>query len=161
MINKVLFTFISGKGLDSLINFTAVTAILLILGVPYALLLGLIAGLANFIPYLGSLFAVLFIALITLITGGPTQAFWTLIFLLMFQQTDANFIEPKIMSHHLKISPALVVFSIIVGGAYFGLIGMFLAVPIATILKQILMEYIELNADRRKALHDAKPKAKA
>ncbi|MCL2038763.1 AI-2E family transporter [Candidatus Saccharibacteria bacterium] len=150
-VNKVLFTFIASKGLDSLINFSVVTTILVVLDVQYALLFGIIAGLANFIPFLGSLFAVLFITLITLITGGPNQALWTLGFLLLFQQLDANFIEPRIMGYSLKISPILVIFAVIVGGAYFGIAGMFLAVPVVVILKQILLEYITLNLKKKES----------
>jgi predicted PurR-regulated permease PerM len=140
--NNVLFTFIASKGLDSIINWIAVTAILLIFNVKYAVLLGIIAGLANFIPYLGSLVAVIFISFLTLLTGGVDVAIRTLILLIIFQQLDANFIEPRIMGRTLKISPILVIFSVIFGGAYFGVVGMFLAVPIAAILKQLLIEYI-------------------
>ena len=142
-INNVTFIFIASKGLDSIINWVCVTALLLTFNVRYAVLLGIIAGLANFIPYLGSLFAVIFISLLTILTGGINLAIKTLICLIIFQQLDANFIEPKIMGSSLKISPILVIFSVIVGGAYFGVVGMFLAVPIAAILKQILIEYIE------------------
>jgi len=142
-INNVLFTFIASKGLDSIINLVVVTSILLILGVEYAVLLGLLAGLANFIPYLGSLVAVIVISILTLITGGIGLALPTLILLLIFQQIDGNFIEPKIMGHTLKISPLLVIFSVIVGGQLFGLVGMFLAVPFVTILKQLLLEYMD------------------
>jgi len=141
-INKVLFTFIASKGLDSIINFVSVTTILLIFNVPYALLLGIIAGVFNFIPYLGSLIAVILICLMTLITGGFGKAIQVLIPLLIFQQLDGNFIEPRIMKSSLKISPILVIIAVVVGGAYFGIVGMFLAVPIAVIIKQILNEYI-------------------
>ncbi|MDR3012513.1 MAG: AI-2E family transporter [Chitinispirillales bacterium] len=141
--NAVLFTFIASKGLDSIINWIAVTTILLILNVKYAVLLGIIAGLANFIPYLGSLVAVIFISFLTLLTGGVDVTIKTLILLIIFQQLDANYIEPKIMGRSLKISPILVIFSVIFGGAYFGIVGMFLAVPVATILKQLLIEYID------------------
>ena len=141
-INKVLFTFIASKGLDSVINLIAVTAILLIFNVPYAFLLGLIAGLFNFIPYLGSLIAVVLITLIALITGGISEAIKVIIPLLIFQQLDANYIEPRIMKSSLKISPILVIVAVIAGGAYFGVLGMFLAVPIVAVVKQILIEYI-------------------
>jgi len=142
-VNQVIFSFIAGKGLDSLINGVVVTGALLILDVRYALLLGIIAAIANFIPYLGTLIAMIFIGFITLLTGGVSQAITTTIILLIFQQLDANFIEPRIMKTKLKISPLLVIFSVFVGGAYFGIIGMFLAVPMATILKQIILQYIE------------------
>jgi predicted PurR-regulated permease PerM len=144
-VNEVLFTFIASKGLDSIINLVVVTCILLIFDVPYAFLLGLITGLFNFIPYLGSLVAVILISVITLITGGPGQAIKVVLPLLVFQQLDGNFIEPRIMKSSLKISPILVILAVVVGGAYFGIIGMFLAVPIAAIIKQVLIEYITLS----------------
>ena len=146
-INKVLFTFIASKGLDSIINLVTVTTILLIFDVPYALLLGIMAGVFNFIPYLGSLIAVITIAAITIITGGLAQAVQVIIPLFIFQQLDGNFIEPRIMKSSLKISPILVIIAVVIGGAYFGVVGMFLAVPIAVIIKQILIEYIESTDD--------------
>jgi len=142
-INNVLFTFIASKGLDSIINFVTVTTILLIFKVPYALLLGLIAGLFNFIPYLGSIIAVVVISLITLITGDISKAIQVFIPLIIFQQLDGNYIEPRIMKSSLKISPILVIIAVIIGGAYFGIAGMFLAVPIAVIIKQLLLEYMD------------------
>jgi len=145
-VNKVLYTFIASKGLDSIINLVVVTSILLIFNVPYAFLLGLIAGLFNFIPYLGSLVAVLLISLITLITGGLAQALQVVIPLFIFQQLDGNYIEPRIMKSSLKISPVLVIVAVIAGGAYFGIFGMFLAVPAVAIIKQILIEYVS-NSD--------------
>ena len=146
-INKVLFTFIASKGLDSIINFVVVTTILLIFDVPFALLLGILAGIFNFIPYLGSLMAVILICLITLITGGFAKAIQVFIPLFIFQQIDGNFIEPRIMKSSLKISPILVIIAVVIGGAYFGIVGMFLAVPIAVIIKQILLEYMSHSDD--------------
>ena len=150
-INKVIFAFILGKSIDSVINTVVVTSILLIFNVKYAFLLGILCGIANFIPYLGSLVAVAFVIVIALLTGGITKAITILIPLIIFQQLDGNFIEPKIMGKTLKINPLLVIFSVIAGGAYFGVTGMFLAVPVVTILKQILLEYI----DSRSVHHNA------
>lgn len=146
-INRVLFTFIASKGLDSLINIVVVTSILLIFNVPYAFLLGLIFALLNFIPYLGSLIAVVLTVLITLITGGLSAAIKVLIPLLVFQQIDGNYIEPRIMKSSLKISPILVIVAVVAGGAYFGMLGMFLAVPIVVIVKQVLIEYMQSSED--------------
>jgi len=153
-VNKVLFTFIASKGLDSIINLVVVTTILLLFDVPYALLLGMMAGVFNFIPYLGSLIAVITITLITLITGGFDQAILVIIPLFLFQQLDGNFIEPRIMKSSLKISPILVIIAVVAGGAYFGVVGMFLAVPIAVIIKQILLEYISSNEESEKIDED-------
>jgi len=141
-INKVLLTFIASKGLDSLINFFAATTILYIWGVPYALLLGLIAGAFNFIPFLGSIISAFIISAITLITCGISTALYVLLCLLLFHQLDGNFIEPRIMKSSLKINPILVIIAVVIGGAYLGIVGMFLAVPIAVMIKQILVEYM-------------------
>jgi len=141
-INKVLLTFIASKGLDSIINFAVATTILLIFGVPYAVLLGLIAGVFNFIPYLGSIISALIISVLTLITCDIPTGIKVMICLLVFHQLDGNFIEPRIMKSSLKVNPILVIIAVVIGGAYFGIAGMFLAVPIAVIIKQILLEYI-------------------
>ena len=141
-IHKVLLTFIASKGLDSLINFAVATTILYIFNVPYALLLGLIMGAFNFIPYLGSLISAFIISLITLITTDINTAIYVLICMLIFHQLDGNFIEPRIMKSSLKINPILVIIAVVIGGAYLGIVGMFLAVPIAVIMKQLLLEYL-------------------
>jgi predicted PurR-regulated permease PerM len=148
--NKVLFTFIASKGLDSFVNMVSVMAILFVFQVPYAFLLGFIAGIFNFIPYLGSLIAVSFISVIALITCKLNVAVPVIIMLLVFQQLDANFIEPRIMKTSLKISPILVIVSVIAGGAYFGPAGMFLAVPFVCVVKQILLEYMEHSEEKEK-----------
>jgi len=142
-INKVLFTFIASKGLDSLINFVVASTILFIFQVPYALLLGLIAGAFNFIPYLGSIISAFVISLIALIAVDLNTAALVLLCLLIFHQIDGNFIEPRIMKSSLKVNPILVIIAVVIGGAYFGLVGMFLAVPIAVIIKQLLLEYFD------------------
>ena len=141
-VNKVLFTFIASKGLDSIINFIAATTVLLIFGVPYALLLGLIAAVFNCIPYIGSIISAFIISIIALIATDLSTAVYVMLALLIFNQLDGNYIEPRIMKSSLKISPILVIIAVVIGGAYMGIVGMFLAVPVAVIIKQILQEYI-------------------
>ena len=149
-INKVLFTFIASKGIDSLINFAVATIICLIFQVPYALLLGLIAGVFNFIPYLGSLISAFIISAITLITCDLNTGLYVMLCLLIFNQLDGNYIEPRIMKSSLKVSPIIVIIAVVIGGAYFNIIGMFLAVPVAVIIKQLLSEFIT-SAEEKKA----------
>jgi predicted PurR-regulated permease PerM len=136
----------------------AVTSLLLLFKVPYAFLLGFFAGILNFIPYLGSLIAVLMIFILTILTGGFGKAIQVLIPLFVFQQLDANFIEPRIMGFNLKINPLLVIFSVVVGGAYFGVVGMFLAVPIATIIKQLLTQYFDYSEKKREKEREKREK---
>jgi len=156
-INRVLLTFIASKGLDSLINFTYATIALLIFNVPYALLLGLIAGAFNFIPYIGSAISAILISAVAFVAVGWQTGLIILILLLIFNQLDGNYIEPRIMKSSLKISPILVIISVVAGGAYFNVIGMFLAVPVAVIIKEILLEYIAIkeNLKETPAVPDA------
>ena len=97
------------------------------------------------IPYVGAIIAVVISAIITLITGGISQTIWMLIVVIILQQIDANIINPKIIGQSLKISPLLVIFAITVGGAYFGILGMFLAVPVIAVIRIIVEDYIDFK----------------
>lgn len=141
--NKVFFTFITSQLLDALIVGILTTIAMMILKVKYAALLGFIIGLFNMIPYIGAIIAVGIGIIVTLITGGIGKALAMAIVVIVLQQIDANIINPKILGNSLEISPLLVIFVITIGGAYFGILGMFLAVPIAVVIKTILCDYID------------------
>lgn len=152
--NEVFFTFISSQLLDAVIVGILTTVAMMILGVKYAPLLGFIIGLFNMIPYIGAIVAVGIGVIITLITGGFGKALAMLIVVVILQQIDANIINPKILGSSLEISPLLVIFVITIGGAYFGILGMFLAVPIAVVVKTILCDFI----DNRNKIRDEEEK---
>ncbi len=120
-----------------------------ILGVKYAILLGFMIGIFNLIPYLGAIIGVAIAALITLLTGGIYQAIWMLVIVIILQQIDANIINPKITGTSLKISPILIIFSVTIVGSYFGIMGMFLAVPIVAIVKLIINDYIQYKEEKK------------
>ena len=122
-----------------------------LLGVKYALLLGFMIGLFNLIPYFGAIIAVIIAIIVTLLTGGFGQALLMAIIVIILQQIDANIINPKIVGNSLKISPLLVIFAVTVGGAYFGVLGMFLAVPIVAVLKILITDYIEYKNKMKNA----------
>ena len=141
--NEVFFTFISSQLLDAVIVGILKTVSMLIIKVKYAPLIGFTIGLFNMIPYIGAIVAVGIGILITFITGGFGKAIAMAIVVIILQQIDANIINPKIIGVSLEVSPLLVIFSVTVGGAYFGIMGMFLGVPIAVVIKTILNDWIE------------------
>lgn len=147
--NDIFFGFISSQLLDAVIVGILTTIAMSFMGIKYAPLLGFFIGLFNIIPYVGAIIAVVISALITLITGGLTQAIWMIIIVTILQQLDANIINPKIVGQSLKISPLLVIFAITVGGAYFGMIGMFLAVPVIAVIKIIVEDYINYKSSKK------------
>lgn len=141
--NSIFFNFLAGQFLDGIVVGIITSVAMSIMGVKYAVLLGFMIGLFNMIPYFGAIIAVTIATIITVLTGGIAQAIVMLIVVVILQQIDANIINPKIIGSSLKISPLLVIFAVTVGGAYFGVWGMFLAVPIIAVLKLFVTDYIE------------------
>lgn len=141
--NQIFFKFLSSQILDAIIVGILTSIAMGILGVKYAVLLGFLIGISNLIPYFGAIVGVGIGVIITIFTGGIGQAIWMGIIVIILQQIDANIINPKIVGNSLKISPLLVIFAVTVGGAYFGMLGMFLAVPVFAVIKLILEDYID------------------
>lgn len=149
--NRIFFKFISGQIIDGIIVGILVTIGMSVIGVKYAVLLGFMIGLFNIIPYFGAIVAVAISVLITLITGGLSQTLIMAIVVIILQQIDSNIINPKIIGNSLEISPLLVIFAVTVGGAYWGVLGMFLAVPVAAVLKIIIDDWIEFKNSKKYA----------
>lgn len=141
--NEIFFNFIAGQVLDGFVVGIITSIAMSIMGVKYAVPLGFMIGLFNLIPYFGAIIAVVIAALITFLTGGLTQAILMVVVVTILQQIDANIINPKIIGNSLEISPLLVIFAVTVGGAYMGVWGMFLAVPIIAVIKLFITDYIE------------------
>jgi len=148
--NRIFYKFIGAQFLDACILGTLATIILAILGVPYAVTLGLLLGICNMIPIFGSIFATIVTTAVTIFTGGVPLAIVTFIALLVLQQIDANFIGPKITGDALGLKPLLIIFAIVVGGHYFRIIGMFIAVPIAAMLKMFLEDFMDYREKKLK-----------
>ena len=148
--NQIFLGFISSQFIDAIVVAILMSVTLLILKVKYAILLGALIGLFNLIPYFGAIVAVVVSTLITILTGGWQKALIMIVVTIIVQQIDANIINPKITGSRLNISPLLVIFAVTVGGAYFGVIGMFLAVPVAVLIKLIIEDFILSKNEKRK-----------
>jgi predicted PurR-regulated permease PerM len=111
---------------------------LLIIGAPFALLLGIISAILNLIPYIGGLVAVVLTALITYTnTGSVEKMLYTLVVFLIVQLIDNNFLVPKIIASRVKLNALISIVGVLVGGALCGLGGMFLSIPLIAICKVI------------------------
>ena len=126
--NEIFGGFISGKILDSVIIGLLCFVGLLALRMPYAVLVSVIVGVTNVIPFFGPyLGAVPSTALILL--ADPMKGLYFLIFILILQQVDGNIIGPKILGDSTGLSSFWVVFAILAGGGLFGIVGMIIGVP--------------------------------
>ena len=159
--NNVFFNFISSQVLDAILVGIISTIAMTIMKVRYAALLGFLIGLFNIIPYFGAIVAVGISIIITIFTGGIFKAIWMAITVIILQQIDANIINPRILGNSLQLSPILVIFSITILGSYFGVLGMFLAVPIAAMIKILLLDFIDERKEEKNRIEmEEKKKAK-
>ena len=150
--NFIFYNYITSQILDGFIVGVIVSIIMSIMKIKYAVLLGFMIGLFNIIPYFGAIIAIIIAALITIFTGGFATAAWMTIIVIIVQQIDANIINPRILGNSLQISPILVIFSTTVGGAYFGIVGMFLGVPVAALTKIFVMQYIKHKNEEKEKI---------
>lgn len=154
--NKILLDFIYCQIIDAIIIGILVSVALSIIGVKYSILLGFFIGVFNIIPYFGAIIAIAVAVLITVFTGGVQQALIMAVTVIILQQIDANIINPKILGDGLKISPILVIFAVTVGGEFFGVIGMFLAVPVIAVMKLLIVDFIEIREKKKKEQMEVK-----
>jgi predicted PurR-regulated permease PerM len=142
-VSRILGGWMRGAFLDSLIVGTLIAIGLTLLGVPYGVAIGMIAGVLNVVPYLGPVAAAGFAAMSGLFTGNPWLALWAVVIVLSVQQFDNLWLNPRIMSSNVDLHPVLVVFSLLTGATLFGVPGMLLAVPVAAICKGLFVYYFE------------------
>lgn len=115
----------------------------LIIGLDYAILLGAIAALLNFIPYYGTIFGYSFPFFFALFTmESPSFAFWVAIQFIIVQFSENNILTPNIVGLHVNINPFMIILAITLGGVIWGVSGMFIAVPLITVLR-VLGENID------------------
>lgn len=141
--NEFFFKFLASQIIDAFIIGLLTSIAMAVMGIKYAVLLGFMIGLFNIIPYFGAIVGIGIATIITLLTGGLGQAIWMVVIITILQQIDANIINPRIVGNSLKMSPLLVIIAVMIGGAYFGVLGMFLAVPVAAVIKLLIDDFIE------------------
>jgi predicted PurR-regulated permease PerM len=139
--HKKVGKFLVGKTINSfligLLCFVGVN----ILGTPYPILVSVVVGITNIIPFFGPFFGAIPSILIVL-TVSPVQAFHLAIFLFVLQQIDGNLIGPRILGSATGVSGLWIMFSVILGGGLFGIFGMILGVPVFSVIQVMLGRYV-------------------
>lgn len=108
--------------------------ILIAIGHPFALLVGLVTGVANVIPYVGPILGAILGALLGLFSS-LNMAVLSLVLLTIYQQLDANVIQPKLLSNSVGLNPVWVLIAILIGGHYLGMLGMIVSIPSAALIQ--------------------------
>lgn len=140
IINNTFSNYIRGQLIEALIVGILSSLALLALNIDYALVIGIICGVFNLIPYLGPLIGTILAGVIGLLGGGFWSMLWAVVAMQVIQQLDANVMAPKIVGDSVGLHPAFIIISILIGGDLYGLFGMLIAVPVAASMKAIASE---------------------
>jgi predicted PurR-regulated permease PerM len=137
-IKTVIQHYLTGLVIEAVIIAILDTIALLILGIEYALIIGIIGALLNIIPYIGGLVAVAIPIVVALVTkSSPMYAIYVLAAYYFIQLVDNNYIVPKIVASQVKINALFSIIVVIAGNALWGIPGMFLSIPVLAIVKLI------------------------
>lgn len=142
--NKIFKSYLNGKLLDSMIVSFICVVLFFIFKVPYAPLLGTIIGAFNIIPYFGPIIGSVPVVIVSFFVDPP-KALTALIIIIVVQQLDANFLDPRIVGRNVGVSPFWIITSVTVGGNLFGVPGMILGVPIVVLIKTIIEETVNIR----------------
>lgn len=142
-IKTVIQRYLVGLFIEAVLMATMNTAALLILGIEYAFILGILAALLNVIPYIGGIIAVAMPMIVALVTKpSPWYAFYVLGAYYFIQLIDNHYIVPYIVASKIKINALFSVIVVLVGNALWGIPGMFLSMPLLAIIK-LICDHIE------------------
>lgn len=147
--NEIFGGFIIGKIIDSAIIGVLCFLGLSLLNMPYTLLVSVIVGVTNIIPFFGPYIGAIPSAILIMLSN-PKMGVYFIIFILILQQLDGNIIGPKILGDSTGLSAFWVVFSILLGGGLFGVLGMILGVPTFAVIYYIINMLINHKLDKRK-----------
>lgn len=143
MSHDIFYNYMTGKVIDSLIiGVLAFIGFKFILKIDNVLFLSFIVFLTNIIPYFGPFIGAVPPIIMTLMES-PIKSLWVAVFILILQQLDGNFIGPKVMGDQVGLSPLWIISAVLIGGKLFSVVGVFLSVPIAAVIKISLDKYIE------------------
>lgn len=150
-IHDILTKFIKGIAIDAMIIAILTAIALTLVGVEFAVFLGLFAGICNVIQYFGPFIGMVPAFFVALITMDFTHALIAVGAMFVIQQFDSNLIYPKVVGGSTGLHPLLVLLAVTVGGGIGGLVGMIIGVPVASILKMFAFRWL----DRKKAKREA------
>lgn len=147
--NKIFGGFIIGKIIDSAIIGVLCFVGLSILNMPYTVLVSVIVGVTNVIPFFGPYIGAIPSALLILLVD-PVKGLWFIVFILLLQQFDGNVLGPKILGDSTGLSAFWVIVAILLGGGLFGIAGMIVGVPTFAVLYYIVDMLLNNRLEKKK-----------
>ena len=148
--DRVFAGYLRGQIIDGTIMAVLVSVSLSVLQVRYAVVIGVLTGFGNLVPYVGPFIAYGLTALVCLVYGDFTKILPALIALFVIQTIDGNVINPRLLSQNIDVHPLVVIIALIIGGSLGGFLGIFLAAPVASLIKLELDKFMERKVSMRR-----------
>lgn len=148
-LDRVFSGYIRGQLIDAFVMMFLISIVLSITGVKFAIVIGILAGIGNLIPYFGPIVAYISTSLVCLINQDMRTWLISMVLLFLIQAIDGNLIGPKLLSSSIKIHPLIIIVSIIFGSALGGFLGMLLAVPVGAYLKLVFARFIDHRLQKK------------
>jgi predicted PurR-regulated permease PerM len=142
---RAISNYITGNLLISLIAGVTAYSVMLILGMPYAITLALLVALLDLIPLVGATLGAIIVILVALFLN-PVWALILLIFFLVYQQVENNFLQPLIYGRSVHLPPLVVFLAVLIGAQLLGILGALLAIPVAEMIRIALVEWLAARA---------------
>jgi len=146
-MDAVFGKYISAKFAEALVVGIFCYIGLALLNVPYALLWSVVLAIFNMVPFFGPWISTALVVGVTMFQD-PAKALWVLVFLLIVQAIDGWIIAPRIFGQRMNLKPIWVLFGVVVGGALFGVMGLFLGVPVLALFKVLFQRITRVRAFR-------------
>ncbi len=147
--NSVFSGFLTGKIIDSLIIGLLCFIGLTVIGMPYNVLISVIVGVTNIIPFFGPFIGAIPSGILILLVE-PKKVIWLLLFILILQQFDGNILGPKILGNSTGLPAIWVMVSLLIGGGLFGFVGMLLSVPAFALIYSLTRDSVEVRLKKKK-----------
>lgn len=148
--DRVFAGYLRGQIIDGTIMAVLVSVSLSVLQVRYAVVIGVLTGFGNLVPYVGPFIAYGLTALVCLVYGDFTKILPALIALFVIQTIDGNVINPRLLSQNIDVHPLVVIIALIIGGSLGGFLGIFLAAPVASLIKLELDKFMDRKVSMRR-----------
>ncbi|MEG0706260.1 MAG: AI-2E family transporter [Cellulosilyticaceae bacterium] len=141
-MDYVFSGYIRGQLIDAVIMAVLTSLALTLIRLDFAIIIGIIAGVFNIIPYFGPVVGFVLAGIIGSIGPDPQKGVYAMVAVLILQQIDGWFIVPKVIGNSVKLHPVVVLLAIVIGGELFGLLGILLGVPIAAFIRVTMIRYM-------------------
>ncbi len=151
LADEVIFRvggYVLGNVATSIVAIVTSYLLLLILGVPYALVLSVLTGILDLIPLVGSSIAGVVVALVALAAVSPAAALVTVVFHVFYRLFEDYLLNPRVLRRTVDVSPLVTVIAVVLGGALLGIVGAVVAVPAAAAVQLLLVEVVYPSRDR-------------